>query len=329
MEPRGRSKVRGFVGLEDHGRLFRFPRDTLSAREALGHAGEKLAGKVLSGCERFSHRPSASPVAGDKQAGDSNVPLASVRQDHRSKDLTLPAMNARAGDLWNGLPIPVTPPSLEELAEMLKEPPACWIAYAALGRRDDEASLAILVAETASPDQFRRRSAVEAIGNHARGGAASLVVRRLLSDESPFVVRSAVSAVQQLADAGSHDAIVGLLNDAEPTTRTTALHALTLLWRPEDVERVILVARKDPAKQVRREAGMTLRDHADEANWRRLVELWISSEMPRERVWACELVKQFGMVADIPVVVACSLDQDGHVRKAAQDASSALSSQPG
>jgi len=240
----------------------------------------------------------------------------------------LPAMNARAGDLWNGLPIPVTPPSLDEIGEMLKEPPACWIAYAALGRRDDEASLAILVAETASPDQFRRRSAVEAIGNHARGGAASLVVRRLLADPSPFVVRSAVSAVQQLADAGSHDEIVGLLSDAGATTRTSALHALTVLWQPEDFEGVISLARKDPAKQVRRKASMTLREHADAANWRQLVELWISSELPRERVWACELVKQFGMVADIPVVVACGHDQDGHVRKAAQDAVSALSSQP-
>ena len=237
-------------------------------------------------------------------------------------------MNARAGDLWNGLPIPVTPPSLEELAEMLKAPPMCWIAYVALGRREDEASLAILVAETASPDQFRRRSAVEAIGNHARGGAASLVVRRLLTDSSPFVVRSAVSAVQQLADAGSHDAIVGLLSDAGATTRTTALHALTVLWQPEDFEGVILVARKDPAKQVRRKASMTLRDHADEANWRRLVALWISSELPRERVWACELVKQFGVVADLPVVAACCRDQDGHVRKAAQDAVSALNSHP-
>jgi hypothetical protein len=56
VEPRGRNKACGFVGLEDHGSLFRFPRDTLRVRKAIGHAGEKLAGQVLSGCGRFSHQ---------------------------------------------------------------------------------------------------------------------------------------------------------------------------------------------------------------------------------------------------------------------------------
>lgn len=237
-------------------------------------------------------------------------------------------MNARAGDLWDGGPIPVTPPSLEELAEMLREPPACWHVFVALGRRQDEASLAVLVAETASPDQLRRRSAVAAIGNHGRGDAALDAVRRLLSDPSPLVVRSAIAAAQQLADAGSHDAIVGLLSHADPTTRTTALHALTVLWEPEDFERVFLVARKDAAKQVRRKANKTLREHADDANWRGLGELWIASELPRERVWACELIKHFGSVADIPLAAACADDQDGHVRTTAQDAVSTLSSRP-
>ena len=56
MEPSGRNQVRGFVGLEDRGSLFRFPRDTLGVREAIGQAGEKLAGEVLSGwrCLRSS-----------------------------------------------------------------------------------------------------------------------------------------------------------------------------------------------------------------------------------------------------------------------------------
>jgi hypothetical protein len=237
-------------------------------------------------------------------------------------------MNARAGDLWNGLPIPATPPTLEELAEMLREPPECWLAFGFLGRRQDEASLAILVAETASPDQFRRRSAVAAIGNHSRGDAALDAVHRLLADPSPYVVRSAVAAAQQLGDAGSHDAIVGLLSDADASTRTTALHALSVLWQSEDFERVFVVARNDHAKQVRREANWTLREHADGANWRRLGEFWITSLLPRERVWACELIKLFGTVADIPHAAACADDQDGHVRKAAQDAVSTLGSRP-
>jgi hypothetical protein len=56
VEPPGRKKVRSFVELEDRRSLFRFPRDTLGVSKAIGHAGEKLAGKVLSGCESFSHQ---------------------------------------------------------------------------------------------------------------------------------------------------------------------------------------------------------------------------------------------------------------------------------
>jgi hypothetical protein len=56
VEPRGRNQVRGFVGLEGRGSLFRFPRDTLGVRKAIGQAGEKLAGEVLGGCDGFGHR---------------------------------------------------------------------------------------------------------------------------------------------------------------------------------------------------------------------------------------------------------------------------------
>ena len=58
MEPRGHDQVRGFVGLEHCGSLFRFPRDTLGVCKTIGHAGEKLAGEILSDCGRFSHRSS-------------------------------------------------------------------------------------------------------------------------------------------------------------------------------------------------------------------------------------------------------------------------------
>jgi hypothetical protein len=40
VEPGGRNKVRGFLGLEDHGSSFRFPRDTLGVRKAIWQAGE-------------------------------------------------------------------------------------------------------------------------------------------------------------------------------------------------------------------------------------------------------------------------------------------------
>ena len=56
MEPCGSNKIGGFVGLEDRGSLFRFPRDPLRVRDALGQTSEKLAGKVLSGWLVLAHR---------------------------------------------------------------------------------------------------------------------------------------------------------------------------------------------------------------------------------------------------------------------------------
>ena len=54
VEPGRCNQVRGFVELEDHGSLFRFPRDAFGMRKAIGQGGEELAGEVLSGCGRFS-----------------------------------------------------------------------------------------------------------------------------------------------------------------------------------------------------------------------------------------------------------------------------------
>ena len=235
-------------------------------------------------------------------------------------------MKARADTTSNGRPIDFTVP-LETLIEMLREPPSCWIAFGLLGRRDDEASLKLLIGETQGTDEYRRRSAIEAIGSHVLGHVALEVVRELLRDPSQFVVRAAISAAQRLGDVGSHDGIVAALQSSEATTRTSALHALASLWQEQDFERVFDMAGQDAAKQVRREAGWTLRRQANAATWRRLAEHWIDSELPRERVWACELLVQFGSVDDRALVEGLQIDQDGHVRRAAREAIDAIHNQ--
>ena len=52
------NKVRGFVGLEESCSLFRFTRNALGVRKAIGQAGKKLSGEVLSGWGWFGHRSS-------------------------------------------------------------------------------------------------------------------------------------------------------------------------------------------------------------------------------------------------------------------------------
>ena len=56
MEPCGRDKIGGFVGFEDGGSFFRFPRDPLRVRDALGQPSEKLAGNILSRWLVLGHR---------------------------------------------------------------------------------------------------------------------------------------------------------------------------------------------------------------------------------------------------------------------------------
>jgi hypothetical protein len=224
-------------------------------------------------------------------------------------------------DTWNGHPVPLSA-SLSELAEVLAEPPPkCWPAFVALGRRAEDASLAMLVAEANGRDPYRRRAAIEAIGNHAKGAAAAEIVRDRLFDADGPVVRAAIAAAQRISDTGSHDRIADLLRDADTETRIAALLALAVLWLPVDFEHILAIAQGDADERVRREAGFTLRRHAGVEEWHRLADLWIASDLPRERVWACELVEGFGAIADDMALAArLTADEDGHVRRAADRA---------
>jgi HEAT repeat protein len=226
--------------------------------------------------------------------------------------------------IWNGEPIQQSA-SVEQLAALLTEgPPACWIAFAALGERDDPESLAPLVNETHSDDEHRRRAAVEAIGKHGAGATASGIVRDLLIDKSPVVLRSAIEAAANIQDQGSHGLIVGALGVGDPATRQTALRALGTLWEPGDFDGVLRIAQTDRDRSTRREASHVLSAHPDRTRWRRLMDLWVESDLPRERVWACELIAKFGGAADRTALKGLLADADGHVRKAAQSALSAI-----
>ena len=98
---------------------------------------------------------SRSPSCGARRADRSARTGPHARAENRRKDV-MPSpticceMNARAGNVWNGDPIDTTP-SLTTVVEMLREPPDCWIAFALLGRRADEASLDILVRGNREP----------------------------------------------------------------------------------------------------------------------------------------------------------------------------------
>jgi HEAT repeat protein len=145
-------------------------------------------------------------------------------------------------------------------------------------------------------------------------------LRHMFSDASPIVVRSAAEAARKLRDAASHDPIVGLLRRGDASMRQEALRTLDELWRGGDLERVLVVARQDADDATRRQASFVLKNHASPAEWRLLLDLWQRSVVPRERVWACELIRDFGVKEDGPLAEPFLIDSNGHVRRAAKSA---------
>ena len=219
--------------------------------------------------------------------------------------------------------------SVGELGDLLRQPPpACWLAFRKLAEINDPSALRLLVAETNDPDDFRRRAAVEAVGRSPLGPQAVGDVRRLLNDTSPYVVRSALEAAAALRDDQSHAAILRHLKDEDPSTRSTALHALDAVWRDEDSDVVLAVESHDPDGDIRKEAGWLLRHHLP-ANPRPLLQRWLSSEIPRERVWAAELMRETAAYYDRASLERLLRDTDGHVREAAKRTLAAIQQSSG
>lgn len=227
------------------------------------------------------------------------------------------------GDTWNGHPIPPDA-NLDELRAMLREtPPQCWVAIRALGRSPDPVALELLRSELSSSDEFRRRAALEAlVGSPLRPDARD-DVRRLPNDPSPFVVRTAIEAAAWLRDEQAHPAVLAFLKDRDALTRHEAVRALDALWHEDDFARLLATMSKDPDDDIRKEAAWILRRHAP-ADSRVLIERWRSGSLPRERVWACELIAKSGDPNDRPVLETLLGDSDGHVRDAATRALAGL-----
>jgi hypothetical protein len=99
--------------------------------------------------------------------------------------------------------------------------------------------------------------------------------------------------------------------------RSAALRALRPLWRDEDFETVLGLARHDPDDTVRGDAAWVLRATASIHTWSRLFDLWCADPLPRHRAWACELAARWGGADDLAAVRRLERDRDGQVQAAA------------
>lgn len=227
------------------------------------------------------------------------------------------------GDTWNGHPIPLDA-SLDELRAMLRQtPPQCWVAIRALGRSPDPVALELLRSELSSSDEFRRRAALEALVESPLRPDARDDVRRLLNDPSPFVVRTAILVAPTFRDENLGAVVRTFLEHPDTPTRHAAIAALSGFWRDEDLETAIAIMTNDPDEDVRKEAAWVIRRHAP-ADSAALIERWRSSPLPRERVWACDLIAQSENTEYRTTLESLARDSDGHVRAAARKYLAAL-----
>jgi HEAT repeat protein len=210
---------------------------------------------------------------------------------------------------------------LEELRERLKLPgPPAWAACLALGFRPEPEALALLAQLAEDPEWSLRNLAVQGLGAHPLGGQAAQLIIEALADPVAQIVRTACDAAGRLRLAAARAPLLALLGAQEPQVRFHAVRALADMWSAEDHAAVWSLSRKDKAEFVRKEAERTLRRTASAQTWRRLFDRWKLDAQPRLRVWACELLSDFGQSADLPELRRLVRDRNGHVRQAAEAA---------
>ena len=196
-----------------------------------------------------------------------------------------------------------------------------WKASIALGYNPSEDALEVLIREMKSPSADFRRAAAEAVRNHPEGKRAASTLTELLTDESPVVVRVACASLAALECAQAHDAVLQILEVDDPQTRIVGIESIARLWRKTDFEVLLRLHDSDNSSEVRKSSAWALRSHADTENWKELFVRWQTATVARHKEWACELAGEFGDQSCIPILSQLSLDENGHVKKAAITAS--------
>jgi HEAT repeat protein len=138
------------------------------------------------------------------------------------------------------------------------------------------------------------------------------------------VVRTACGTAAALGLQTAHSQVLQLLRDREPATRQAAIRALGSLWELEDFAIVLAVFQAERDTATRREAAWILKEHATTSTWRQLFDTWRTDELHRHRLWACELAGQYGEPEILPDLRELQSDQDGLVRRAAEQATQRL-----
>ena len=145
-----------------------------------------------------------------------------------------------------------------------------------------------------------------------------------MQDLMSFVRRGALLDAGELGLTDASPLVKAALHHADPDIRDAALEALGGVWNPTDFDAVWRIHRSDPSTIIRKKAAFVLRAHVDHSCWQEVFERWQADPLPRHRLWAIELVEEFGTATDVPRIAHLTGDRDGHVRRAAERAGAFL-----
>lgn len=216
----------------------------------------------------------------------------------------------------------------ERIALLDGAAPAAFAAFASLAEAADPEVERALARKLCSSDWRMRRAACEALGGAPRAPTTVAALFSRLDDPSPYVVAAACRALGALGGPALHDRLARVLERADEEARLAAVEALDAASGAEAFDVLVRVLGADPSERVRRRAGFAVRERASPQTWRAIFALWAIDPLPRHRSWACEIVGQYGDRACLPALAALADDANGHVRRAARRAASALRERP-
>ncbi len=288
----------------------------IAAAEALGHLNEP-AGLTPLGAAARSDVDARVRQAAARALGKLNY--------QRSLELLLEVLHDSDSDVRNAavealgeLGYPEAVPQLLQVALFDGGEQVRQSAVKVLKDLDPVSSLAFLLFSLVNPDSYIRSSAVGALTMYGGSEVFDPLLNAALTDESSEVRGKAVEALNRLEPARALDALLDVLDDADPSARSAAVEAFGNLGNLDVFEPLIKVALTDDIADIRLMAVEVV-DALNTVKTKETLIEALSNSDPRTRQAAAEAFGILGPggVGVVEALLATVADSDPFVREAA------------
>ena len=214
----------------------------------------------------------------------------------------------------NGIEVPHEKNTKELIAMLNCDMPLFTVVCDALSCKIDTLSFETLLSILKDNDPYKRRVAIECLGNHVMFFRAIDDIIMCLDDKSHYVVRAAIEAMKKHRVLKSHEKIIKLLKSKDESTRESAVSALEYISTESDFD-LVLNLLNDRNKRIRNTLPNVILVKANKANWSKAYAVMKDSNNSKVRLAACKLLNTFGSKTEKDEAKLFFQDKDGHVRK--------------